>query len=293
MNLQRLRYFVAVADELHFGRAAERLHMAQPPLSQQIRVLETELGVVLLDRTTRRVELTAAGALLLPEARRLVAQADAVERLMVDHASGEAGSVRLGFVDSSSYAVMPSFVRAHREAHPAVQFELHTLSSDAQWAALRAGELDLGIARCAPAADDLDVVVIRDERLYVAVPTGHPVAGRQSTSLGRLAGESFIGFDRQESPALAREMRSLLAEAGVEWDPILEAEEYTTILGLVAAGEGIAVVPASVRSFQPANLRYVRLRDRQATTRLLVLTRRNDPLGVVQRARAVAATVFP
>lgn len=266
--------------------------MAQPALSQAIQVLESELGVELFTRTTRRVDLTPAGVLLVPEARRLVDHAAAIERLMADHAAGTTGLLRIGFVDSASYEVMPRLLQAHRERHPDVRFELHTMSSDEQWAELRAGSLDLGIARTGRGQPDLDASLILQERMYVAVSTGHRLAGRQTTSLAQLAGESFIGFDRTVSPALTDVHRSMMAAAGITWDPILEAEEYTTILGLVAAGEGIAVVPASVRSFRPPNLSFVELRDAIARTELLLLSRTDESLTVVAQARRLAADLF-
>jgi len=292
MNLTRLRYFVVVAEELHFGRAAERLHMAQPPLSQQIRQLEHELGSDLFDRTTRRVELTGAGRTLLPQARRLLAQADAVDRLMIEHRSGGAGELRLGFVDSASYEMMPRLLRAHRERHPGITFELHSMSSEAQRLALLDGELDLGIARTRGDEAGLDHRIILEEPLFLAVSTDHRLASRKSTSLSQLVGESFISFSRTQSPALSSELRTMLDRAGVRYDPIIEAEEYTTIVGLVAAGEGVAVVPAAVRSFQPPNLAYVRLRDPEAMSRLMLLTRHDEPLQIVTRAVELAHELF-
>ena len=292
MNLTRLRYFTMLATELHFGRAAERLHIAQPPLSQQIRLLEKEVGSALFDRTTRRVELTTAGRMLLPRAERLVADAEAAERLMAEYQAGGTGVLRLGFVDSASYEVMPRFLRAYRERWPGVRFELLTMSSDTQSSALAAGELDLGIARARGNEAGMTHTMILEEQLYLAVSASHRLAGRGSTTLSQLEGESFIGFTRTQSPALSAELATLMATNGVDYDPIIEAEEYTTIIGLVAAGEGIAVVPAAVRSFQPADLHYIALRDPDATTRLMLLSRRGEQLKVVHQALDLAADLF-
>ncbi len=292
MNLTRLRYFVTVAEELHFGRAAERLHMAQPPLSQQIRLLEKEIGSDLFERTTRRVELTTAGRLLASEARELLRNADALDRLMHDYQAGDTGVLRLGFVDSASYEVMPRFLRAFRERWPGVRFELLTMSSDTQRAALASGDLDLGIARTSGDEPGIAQTIILEERLYVAVSSHHRLASRRSTTLSQLAGESFIGFTRTQSPALSAELSAVLANNGVDYLPVIEAAEYTTIVGLVAAGEGIAVVPSSVRSFQPADLKYVELRDTDAKTRLMMLSRSREQLRVVQHALDVAIDLF-
>lgn len=292
MNLTRLRYFVAVAEELHFGRAAERLHMAQPPLSQQIRLLERDLGSELFARTTRRVELTSAGRTLYPEAQRLLRDADTVGRLMAEHRSGNAGVLRVGFVDSSSYAVMPRFLRSYRERWPGVNFELRAMSSEAQRVALPAGEIDLGIARTRGIETGLVQTPILAERLVVALGANHRLASRPSARLSQLADEPLISFSSTESPALAAELRGMLEEAGVDYAPVIEAQEYTTIIGLVAAGEGVAVVPETVRSFLPANVVYLPLRDRSATTRLMLLTRREETLRVVHRALELAADGF-
>lgn len=292
MNLTRLRYFVAVAEELHFGRAADRLHMAQPPLSQQIRQLEKEISTELFDRTTRRVELTAAGRTLYPEAVRLLRNADTVERLMAEHSDGETGVLRVGFVDSASYAVMPQFLRAYRERWPRVRFELNTMSSEAQRVALAQGVIDIGIARTRGTEPGLSHTVILEERLHVALSAGHPFADRPSVGLHELAGQSFISFSRSESPALSSELHSMLQQVGVDYAPVIEAEEYTTIVGLVAAGEGIAVVPESVRSFQPERLVYVPISDPAAAVRLMLLTREDEQLQVVRHALELAAERF-
>jgi len=292
MNLKRLKYFVAVAEELHFGRAAQRLHMAQPPLSQQIRSLEEELGATLFERSTRSVKLTRAGELLLPEARRLTADADALERLMAEHRSGVTGELRVGFVDSASYSVMPEFLRAYRERWPGIRFELHTMTSDTQQAALLAGDLDVGIARTRSSRKEIAHTVILEERLYVAVAASHPLGKRKTVRLTRLADEAFLGFNRSASPMLSAEVAALLAGAGIDYEPVIEAEEYTTIIGLVAAGEGIAIVPAGVRSFQPSGLNYVQISDREAVTQLMILSRADDQLQVVRQALTLAAELF-
>jgi len=292
MNLKRLKYFVAVAEELHFGRAAARLHMAQPPLSQQIRSLEEELGATLFERSTRSVKLTRAGEILLPEARRLTADADALARLMAEHRSGVTGELRVGFVDSASYSVMPEFLRAYRERWPGIRFELHTMTSDIQQAALLAGELDVGIARTRSSSVDIAHTVILEERLFLAVATSHPLAKRKSVRLASLSDEAFLGFNRSASPMLSAEVATLLAAANINYEPIIEAEEYTTIIGLVAAGEGIAIVPAGVRSFRPSGLNYVQISDKNAVTQLMILCRANDQLQVVRQALSLATELF-
>lgn len=292
MNLRRLRYFVTVAEELHFGRAAERLHMAQPPLSQQIRKLEDDLDLALFDRSTRRVSLTDAGEALLVQARRLLATSDSVDRFLDDFRAGDGGTLRLGFVDSSAYEVMPKFLREYRKRWPEVEFELRSLSSDQQRAALISGEIDLSIGRTMGDGADVEATPILREKLYLAVPSGHRLADAGSTKLSRLEAENFIGFDSLVSPTLHAELVGMFAGAGVGYRPIIEATEYTSILGLVAAGEGVAVVPAGVRSFQPAELRYIKISDPTAVVRLMMLRRRGENVRLVERGVALATDLF-
>ena len=292
MNLQRLRYFVAVAEELHFGRAADRLNMSQPPLSQQIRLLEREFSTDLFDRSTRRVSLTDAGAFLYPEAVRLLAAADGVDRIMDQHRHGQAGTLRVGFVDSAAYEVMPRALREYRRRWPRVDYELHTMSSDEQVRALREGRIDVGIGRAATDPRHVEVTLVMHERLLVAMGASHRLAAAPQASLSDLAGEPIIGFDRRVSPSLHAVLAGMLGAAGVTYDPIIEATEYATILGFVAAGEGIAIVPASVQTFRPPELHYAALQDRAASVPLLLLTRAGEPPPLVAQAQEVVAELY-
>lgn len=292
MNLNRLQCFAAVAEELHFHKAAERLHMAQPPLSRQIRVLEEELGVTLFNRSTRTVALTEAGRLLYPDVRKLLLDAKAIERRVAEYRTGEAGTLRLGFVDSSSYEMMPRFLRAHRSRWPKVEYELSSMSSDEQRVALSDGLIDLGIGRATGVGRDVHSTTLQVERLLLAVGVGHRLTGSQSVALADIDGEPFIGFDRRISPSLHTQLSNLLAVRNIDYDPIIEATEYTTILGLVASGQGIAVVPAGVSTFRPTELRYLELSDPDATTTLLLFSRSDDRSPLVRRATELAAELF-
>lgn len=290
--MQRLRYFATVAEELHFGRAADRLLMSQPPLSQQIRLLERELDTALFDRSTRRVTLTDAGKFLYPEAVRLLAAADGVERLMSQRREGQTGTLRVGFVDSAAYEVMPRVLAEYRRRRPRVDFELHTLSSDEQAQALRAGRIDLGIGRAAADSTHVEATLVMHEPLLLAAGESHRLAGSRSASLRDLADEPIIGFDRGVSPSLHAVLAGMLANEGVSYDPMIEATEYTTILGFVAAGEGLAIVPASVQTFRPPGLHYVPIGDAAASVPLLMLTRSGEPLPLVTQALDVVAELY-
>ncbi len=305
MNLRRLEYFSAVADELHFGRAAERLHMAQPPLSQQIRRLESELGFELFERTTRRVVLTPRGRDLYDDARRLVAEARRLENRVEEIRTGQAGTLRLGFVDSASYEIMPRLVRALRSRWPAVEYQLRTLSSDSQIEALGTGEIDLGLARTGPPVLSPTVtgsalpkpgavasLALTYEPLVLAVDSDHPLGRRSPVNLPALVEQPFIGFDRLISPRLHLRLVELLATSGVDYDPVMEATDYTTIIGLVASGHGVAVVPAGVRSFQPPSVVYLDISDEAAAVSLLLLHRSDEESLLVEQATAVAVAMF-
>ena len=285
-GLRRLDAFVAVADELHFGRAAERLHIAQPALSQQVRQLEADLGLTLLERTTRRVALTPDGAAFLPHARQLLVSAQGVWRAAEELRVGARGRLRLGFVDSTAYEFVPSFLHRFRASWPEVEVELHTMSSDEQARALVAGAIDVGVARTVPVRPAVDADVLGHDRLLVAVPADHPLAGQRSAQLRRLRDETFVGFSRESSPSLHAEVRALMSSHDVRYDPAIEATEYTTIVGLVAAGEGVALVPAGVRRLQLPNVDYVDLRDRDARVSLVRLSRVGEPQAVIPNAIA-------
>ncbi len=292
MNLQRLRYFLAVADELHFGRAAERLHMAQPPLSQQIRLLEKELCVRLFDRTTRRVSLTAAGEVFRVEAERVIVAADSADRVMEEFRSGEGGLLRLAFVDSASFQVMPRYLRAFRQRWPKVKHDLQIMASSRQVDALHAGDIDLAISRTSPSDDDLVSMRFLDEPLYLVVGPDHPRHGDDEVAIADIDARLLIGFDRRLSPTLHAELQALFDRSDSRYDPAIEATEYTTILGLVSSGEGSAIVPDGVRTFQPEGTHYIAITDDGAAMAMYLNRRTDEPLRVVAQAEAVISELF-
>lgn len=260
IELRQLRYFVAVAEELHFGRAAKRLHMTQPPLSQAIRTLEEMLGAPLFDRNRRDVALTAAGAALLPEARRLLAQAGELPGLVRRAALGEAGKLTLAFVSSADYSVLPSFLRAYRAAYPQVQIKLQEATSDLQLEELLGGRIDAGLL-IPPLPDkakaELDYLPVLNEPLILASPAGLPeLRGKQEASLDRLPPLPLIIFPRPISPGLHDAILGVFHAAGMT--PVIgqEAIQMQTIVSLVSAGMGIALVPESVGNLRRPGVEY-------------------------------------
>jgi DNA-binding transcriptional LysR family regulator len=263
-ELWQLRYFVAVAERLHFGRAAESLHISQPPLSRAIRALEQRLGVPLFARSRRRVELTAEGARFLEEARRIIAQLERSVLALRGIASGEQGRLRIGFVSLADYGVLPGLLKGFKTARPAVSLALREMLSPEQAAALGAGELDFGLLL--PPVDgaaDLEHLVVQRERFVAALPSRHRLAraaGRLAVS--ELAGEPFVMVPREIAPGLYDIVRGLAARAGIPLNVAQEAIQMQTVVSLVSSGLGVAIVPASVSNLGRRGVAYRELADR-------------------------------
>lgn len=292
-DLRQLRYFVAVAEEGHVGRAAQRLGIAQPPLSQQMQRLEARLGVALFDRSRRRVALTDAGRVLLGEARALLAQADRVQELARQAAAGDAGTLRLGFVASAAYAVLPPLVRLFRERHPHVLLDVAELSTGEQLEAVRAGTLDAGIVRAPATGADLQSLPLVDEPLRAALPDVHPLAGREAVPLSALAGEPFVLFARENNPPFYDDVLAACRAAGFSPRVVQVAHSMPTIASLVAGGLGVALVPAAMDRLHLPGVAYRPLTG-SAPRRALALMWRRDPVGpvvanLVAAARALVA----
>ncbi len=277
MELRHLRYFTAVAEELHFGRAAARLHIAQPPLSQQIRRLEEELGVQLFERTRRRVQLTHAGQTFLEEARRTLAQAEQAVCVARQAAQGEVGQLAIGFVDSAVYQALPPTLRLFRERFPRVELVLRELGPAVQFQLLREGQLHAGFVRSR--VDDPALAQIRlfEEPLMAALPSRHPGAGRESVCLQDLAKDPFVIFPRALGAGFYDQIVSLCGQAGFSPHVVQEANEMQTIVSLVAAGIGVAIVPASISNLRMKGVSYVHIRKPLARTAMTVAWRRDDP----------------
>jgi DNA-binding transcriptional LysR family regulator len=258
-DLRRLRYFVAVAEELHFGRAARRLNVSQPPLSVQIRTLEREVGTALLIRTQRRVELTEAGRVLLDEARRLLDQAEAAVTHARRAAEGAVGRLTIGFVSTVDYSILPPLVRRFRQKHPGIALKLLELTGDRQQALLQSGELDLGLSILPSLAAGLTMRPVFREPVIAAVPASHRLAGRRRTALRSLAHEPFIQFPRELAPGLYDLAIAACQKAGFTPHLAQEAIQMQTILGLVAAGLGVALVPHCMSKLQRSDVRYLAL----------------------------------
>jgi DNA-binding transcriptional LysR family regulator len=283
IELRHLRYFIAVAEELHFGRAAERLHMAQPPLSQQIRQLEAELGFQLFYRTKRSVQLTEAGLVFLAESRKLFQQLDqAIERGR-QTSRGEQGQLVVGFVSSAAYNVLPLILRSFRSQVPEVRLELHELPTNEQIDWLHDGKIDVGFVR--PPIEDrtLSFKTIVHEPMVVALPETHTLAEQTQIALSSLANENFILFPRPLSPSAYDQIISLCQQAGFSPNVVQEAIQMQTIVSLVAGGIGIALVPVSLQNMQRIGVVYRSLEEPTPYAEVAVIWRTDDPSAIVQR----------
>jgi len=249
MELRHLTYFIAVAEELHFGRAAKRLNISQPPLSVQIRQLEEEIGVRLFDRTRRRVQITPAGQAFLDEARKIVALSGEAVRRAVRAEKGEIGRLAIGFIGSANYSVLPLVIQAFRQRFRSVEISLAEMNTSHQLEALCDGRIQVGFLRPPRGieGEGLTVEPIFRERLVAAMPRNHPLGGEASVTWPMLAKESYIMIPRQRGPGFFDHIIALCQREGFSPNIVLEASQFHTVIGLVAAGIGIAVVPASMQ----------------------------------------------
>ncbi len=283
VELRQLRYFVAVAEEMHFGRAARRLHMTQPPLSQAIQALESRLGAELFLRTRRSVTLSAAGRALLPEAQHLLLQADALPAIAQRAAAGESGNLSLAFVSMADYSILPQALREFRAAYPSVQIRLQEATTDLQLDMLAAGNIDLGLL-VMPLPEklktDIDGLQVLSEPLVLALPEGL-VRKRGPVSLSQLGKQPLIIFPRQVAPAFHDKILDRYRDAGLTPRIGQEAIQMQTIIALVSAGMGIALVPQSVSNLQRPGVEYRALREAGAPIDLGLAWRRDNDSPVL------------
>ena len=289
-DLWQLRYFTAVAEHLHFGRAAEVLHISQPPLSRAIRGLEERLGVVLFYRTRRRVELTPEGARLLEEAKRITGQLERVVLELRGMRSGERGRLRIGFVSLADYGVLPALLKAAKAARPGVAFALREMLSPEQALALAAGDLDFGFL-LPPVAESsaLEHIVVQRERFLAALPSSHRLARqRGALAVRALIDDPFVMVPRKIAPGLYDIVAGLVAKAGFSLNVAQEAIQMQTVVSLVSSGLGVALVPESVANLGRQGVVYRPLADKHPRLDLWLAWRRGS-IGAPLRDFAMTA----
>ncbi|MFC3897431.1 LysR substrate-binding domain-containing protein [Lentzea rhizosphaerae] len=287
MELRHLRYFVAVAEERHFGRAAERLHMAQPPLSQQIQQLEAELGVTLLHRTTRKVELTRAGAVYLERARSVLAAVDDAAEEAQRVAAGLQGRLVVGCVGSATYSLLPALARALRDELPGVDFAFRgeMLAPD-QLDALLARHIDLALLRPPVEHPAVRMSTVRRDRLIVALPEDHPLTRRKRLKIEDLEDVDLIVHASRGRSVMHGIVTALCREAGFTARIRHEVSETSTLVTFVASGLGVAVVPEPVAELGVPGTTYRPLAGKH-DIELVAAVRADDDSPVLARALAV------
>lgn len=294
MELRHLRYFVAVAEELHFGRAAARLHLSQPPLSQQIQALERELGVTLFHRNRRKVELTAAGALMLPEARAALAQAEKAVLVARRAGRGEVGRLEIGFTGSAPFnPLLPQTVRRFRERWPEVHLTLNEMSTTAQFEALAAGRLDVGFLRPGQPMEmvGMDQRLLTREPLLAVMTAEHRLAAQASVRVADLAEEPFILHPRAIGTGLFDKVMALCAAAGFAPQVAVEAHQMSTVVTLAAVGMGVSIVPEALRRLNTPGVAFRPIDDPGAFMDLIAARRAGEAGTVVENFFSVLPAV--
>lgn len=293
METRQLRYFIAVAEEKHFGRAAQRLHMAQPPLSQQIKQLEEQLSTQLLVRTTRKVELTAAGEVLLDRARMVLADLDQLTQDVELVGKGASGVVRIGVAGSTTYRLMPGIIKAARERMPDLRLNVHgEMLTPEMERALEENRIDVALLRPPVRSDQLELKSLGPDELVLALPEQHPLAAREELQLADLAGQPFVCYPGES--AVSGIFLDACRKAGFRPDIVQEARETSTLLSFVASGMGVALVPTSRSAFGMQGIVFQTVTDAPGVD-LSLAWRRGDgrPLiaGFISLFDSLAASV--
>lgn len=292
MELRHLRYFKTVATELHFGRAAEKLHIAQPPLSKQIQDLEAELGFELFTRTKRSVVLTPAGQAFLIEVNQVFQQLDRAIDIGGKTSRGELGQVSIGFVGSATYNILPVMLQQFHDRYPQVQIKLHELTTDRQLIWLREGRIDIGLIRPPIVERDFGTQVIFQESVVVALPTNHHLAQQDSLDLSALATEPFILFPRELAPGLYDPIIAICQAAGFSPQVVQECIQMQTIVSLVSANMGVSILPESIQEAQRQGVVYKPIRSESLSVEKLatiaIVWRRNDPSPTMNKLLEIA-----
>lgn len=289
LGLRRLRYFLAVAEELHFGRAAVRLGIAQPALSRQIAVLEDAIGALLFDRIRSRVSLTKAGEVLVPQIREILLRVAEAARSARAAARGAVGSLAVGFVGSATYSVLPDLVQRFRQAHAGVDLTLNAMNNAELRRALIDRGIDLAFARSRLDDSEFGSEVVLVEPLVAVVPLASAYAQRASIGLAELADESFILYPRHPRPSFADQITGFCLAAGFRPTVAQETMDLQTAMALVSVGAGISIVPASVERSHRHGVAYLALEDANIATTLFMVWRRDNRSPLLDNFRAIIA----
>ncbi|WP_262701710.1 MULTISPECIES: LysR substrate-binding domain-containing protein [Streptomyces] len=294
LELRQLKYFLAVADDLNVTAAARRLRMAQPALSQAVHKMERQLGTPLFDRSGGRLRLTAAGRLLLPEARALVDRAREITELTSRAGGPERTVLRIGAIASAVSGLLPDVLPAFLDAYPSIVPRVYEMGQRDQVEAVRAGDIDVGVCRMERAEDgEVSLSRLGDEPLRCAIPTRHPLATAEAVPLTALAHENLVGFPRAMAPVAYDTIVHACMRAGFSPRFSQEARNDQAILGLVACGVALALVPDLTTRISVEGVVYVPIADPHAVTFLSVIVRAGDPAEAGLRFREALAVARP
>jgi len=289
MELRQIRSFLSVAETLHFGRSAELIHLSQPALSLQIRALEEEVGVRLLERNRRKTTLTAAGVAFRDDAAGVVSQLDQAIRRARLAADGKLGLLRIGFISTAGNEIVPNLVRRFRESSPEVVFSLRNILTTDQIQMLSAGSLDIGFVRL-PIGEhpELEVVEVHREPFVVVTPLSHKLAKRKRIALHELSGEDFVMYERSYAPGFHDLIFGMLQDAGVVPNVCQTAGQMPTLISLVDSGMGISILPASAVKHSGASVVACEIAGRTAMSEIAIAVNKGNRAAVVGNFRSLA-----
>lgn len=291
MDLRRLRYFAAVAEELHFGRAAERMHVVQSAVSHQVKLLEEELGFPLLERSRHKVRLTVPGEIFLPEALDLLRRTDEAVHRARSSAEGAVGRLAIGFVDNVLWSMLPPMLRDFRKQWPNIKLTLHPLDRAEQIEALRASVIDFGIIPSPSPGHPLKTVALGAAPLMAAIPDGHPLASRSALSVIDLANEPFVLFPLRMNSRILEVIIACCASAGFTPRVAQEAGQLHTLLALVSAGLGVTLVPQWVARVRQPGVTYMTVNDLSTPYELIAAWHASTDNPAVANFREIATSI--
>lgn len=292
MELRHMRYFVAVAEEKNFTRAAARLHIAQPPLSRQIQQLEEDLGVALIEKGSRPLKLTEAGQFFLAHAKPLLDQVREL-RTMTQRVGKLERTLSIGFVASTLYGQLPEIVRRYRERFPEVEVTLHEMTTIEQLKALKEGRIDVGFGRLKSEDPSIRRIVLREERMVAAMSPGHRLAaGEGALRLTDLVHERLLVYPKSPRPSFADQVLAVFSEANLTPDHVTEVRELQIAIGLVAAGQGVSIVPESVQGMHHRNVVYRPIEDKHAFSPILFSVRHMDRSPELENMLATVYAIY-
>jgi DNA-binding transcriptional LysR family regulator len=293
MELRQLRYFMAVATERNFSRAAEVLHIAQPPLSRQIQQLEEELGVHLIDRSKRPLSLTEAGRFFFEQASQITARLEHIRDQTRRIGKAQRERFIIGCVGSTLYGGIPDLVRRMRQRWPELDIEIRELMSTEQVTALKERRIDLGFGRVRFNDREVERLTLREERLVVAFPKSHPKSiSKEPIALSELEGESLVIYPSTPRPSFADETLNLLSELNINPGHVEEVREIQTALGMVAAGAGLCIIPAASQRQRPDDVCYRMIADEKATSPIIMSYRRNEDGGQIESIKQIIREMY-